>query len=211
MTDPKEFESLDELFRKTFDRLPETPAPSGWDTPSDRVWQFVQSEITPPRSGWTLKSIALIASFAVTLAIGLYLFLNRQKPVEIPANETPAVVETPAKQNTTAGTPLMENQSEKRDGRLTVPARPARKKSGAENTRQEGNIPSPRSTQAAESASGASLHEHAARSTDKKPVSPNSTERRKAELARRAETAWKTPLAPLSPHWPKLKPVDPGH
>ena len=43
----------------------------------------------------------------------------------------------------------MENQSEKRDGRLTVPARPARKKSGAENTRQEGNIPSPRSTQAA--------------------------------------------------------------
>ena len=67
MTEPQDFESLDELFRKTFDGLPENASPSGWDRHSDRVWQHVQTSIQPPRSGWSTKAITLVSALAVTI------------------------------------------------------------------------------------------------------------------------------------------------
>ncbi len=90
MTEPQDFNSLDELFRKTFDNLPETPAPSGWDRPSERVWQHVQATVKPPNSGWSAKAISLVSALAVTVAIGLYLFVIRP--------ETPAETTAPAEQ-----------------------------------------------------------------------------------------------------------------
>jgi hypothetical protein len=55
MTDPKEFNSLDELFRKTFDDLPETPASSGWDTPSPQVWDEVRVRLNRRTAGGAPK------------------------------------------------------------------------------------------------------------------------------------------------------------
>jgi len=96
MTEPQDFNSLDELFRKTFDNLPETPAPSGWDRPSDRVWQHVQATVKPPRSGWSTKAITLVSALAVTVAIGLYLFVIRpETPVETTAPAEQAVMTAP--------------------------------------------------------------------------------------------------------------------
>jgi len=204
MTDPKEFETLDQLFRKTFDELPDTPAASGWDTPSGRVWQHVQSQIKPPRSGWSAQAITLLAAFAVTLAVGIYLYLGRTNKTTTPATEAPVAAEQPATP-VLPQTETIENQTivaEKND----IPAKQARKKTLPEENRDAapGIVPPPPG-QAAKPDDGESAAKQAAGIPAKKPVSPNSTERRKAELARRAETAWKTPLAPLPPHWPKLK------
>lgn len=201
MTDPKEFETLDQLFRKTFDDLPDTPAASGWDTPSARVWQHVQSQIKPPRSGWSAQAITLLAAFAVTLAVGVYLYLGRTNKATTPATETPVAAEQPAPPQTEApeSRAVLAEKSE-------TPAKQARKKSVPEEIRDAapGIVP-PSPGQAAKPDDSESAVKQAAATSAKKPVSPNSTERRKAELARRAETAWKTPLAPLPPHWPKLK------
>ncbi|MFN0035459.1 MAG: hypothetical protein ACKVUS_10335 [Saprospiraceae bacterium] len=97
MTEQQAQSPLDDLFRKTFENLPESPAESGWDTPSDRVWQHVQSNIQQPRKGWGAQSLALFAAFAVTLAIGLYwmFFRPAEKPATTPSTtptEQPAAV-----------------------------------------------------------------------------------------------------------------------
>lgn len=105
MTDPKEFNSLDELFRKTFEDLPETPASSGWDTPSPQIWDQVQVRLKPPRSGWSTNTIILVSGFAIVLMLGLYWALTRTNQTEAPTS-APTATETPlAAPNVNAGTP----------------------------------------------------------------------------------------------------------
>ena len=204
MADTKEFESLDELFRKTFDNLPETPADSGWDTPSERVWQHVQSQIKPPRSGWSGQTLRLIAAFAVTLAVGLYLFLNRaENPKTHPATPPPTIVETaetPTAANTTTATGERPAVLE-----TTSPAKSSRKKPAAANqpANKAAVYHNRTETEAAKATQDDSTADTGKKPSGKTPVSPNTTERRKAELARRAEIAWKTPLQPLPQRWPK--------
>ena len=121
MTEPQDFESLDELFRKTFDGLPENASPSGWDRPSDRVWQHVQATIQPPRSGWSTKAITLVSALAVTIVVGLYLFVSRSStPTETPVTpEVPVVtIPTPAATKAVA-------ESTKSSAEITSPNRPA--------------------------------------------------------------------------------------
>jgi len=93
MTEPQELRSIDELFKSTFNNLPETPASSGWDTPSERVWDHVRDNIQAPRSGWSLQSLMILAGFAILVAVGLYFaFSGAEKagtdPVE---TATPAI------------------------------------------------------------------------------------------------------------------------
>ncbi|MBL7804525.1 MAG: hypothetical protein JNL02_12365 [Saprospiraceae bacterium] len=89
MAEQKDFNSLDELFRNTFDQLPESPDPDGWDTPSERVWQHVQTRIKPPRQGWSSAQIMLVAAGAIAIMVGLYLALVQPQPaqVEDPSSE----------------------------------------------------------------------------------------------------------------------------
>lgn len=93
MEDPQAHKSLDELFRKTFEGLPENPAPSGWDTPSPRIWEQVRSQIKPPKSGWTTQSILLLSGLAVVLLLGLYWALSRP---DQPIIKVPQPIEQPA-------------------------------------------------------------------------------------------------------------------
>ncbi len=104
MTEPQhEYQSLDELFRKTFDNQPDAPDASGWDAPSDQVWEHVRTQIKPPQTGWSLQSIGLISAFGVALTIGLYLLFARPAadpahapaatPTEMPAPVIPAPTE----------------------------------------------------------------------------------------------------------------------
>jgi hypothetical protein len=202
MTDPKEFESLDELFRKTFDNLPDTPAKSGWDTPSERVWQHVQTQIKPPKSGWSAQTLTLIAAFAVTIAVGLYLFFNRPDTVSpaTPAATPPSVAET-----TEQPTVAVREQAAtlpSADSETAVLSAKNLKKKPAETNRPATTGAIPRNeTEAAKEATADSLEEKAAKPSGKKSPSANSTERRKAELAKHAEEAWKTPLNPLPKRW----------
>lgn len=121
MTEPQDFESLDELFRKTFDGLPENASPSGWDRPSDRVWQHVQATIQPPKSGWSTKAITLVSALAVTIVVGLYLFVSRSSsPDTIPATSEEPVVTIPTPATTPAVAETTETVAE-----ITTPNRPA--------------------------------------------------------------------------------------
>jgi len=200
MADTKEFESLDELFRKTFDNLPETPAQSGWDAPSERVWQHVQSQIKPPRSGWSAQTISLIAAFAVTLVVGLYLFLNQPEKPNIPVATPPpaAVVEDAAEPPAPNIVANEEEQPATPQETASLPAKSLKGKSGA-------TVASPvtEQSEAAKTVQDGSSEDTELKPDDKKPVPPNTTERRKAELAKRAEAAWKTPLQSLPQRWPK--------
>lgn len=208
MADTKEFESLDELFRKTFDNLPETPAQTGWDTPSERVWQHVQSQIKPPRSGWSAQTISLVTAFAVTLAVGLYLILGRtEKPDATVPTPPPAVVAEAAESPAANIADATEQQLTEAEttASSTTSTSPGKRTAKTLKTDAHGNDADAEAVKADpnDTAMGSGL-----KPDDKKPVPPNTTERRKAELAKRAETAWKTPLQSLPQRWPKEVNID---
>lgn len=199
MTDPKEFNSLDELFRKTFEDLPDTPAPSGWDTPSPRVWDEVRVRLKPPRSGWSAQALMLVSGLAVVLLLGLYWVLSRPEP----AAEIPPAVETPAaaattpepREATTIATP------ERLDNPVTTPkisVAPTREKRDQvqENARPETPAsPAPNSTERHKEEHGRVRPTGSAPLPGSNPASPNTTVRRQAETWRSAP--WAKPLAPL--------------
>jgi len=86
MTEQQAQSPIDDLFRKTFENLPDAPAESGWDTPSDRVWQHVQTNISQPGKTWGTQSLVLMAAFALILAAGVYWLFSgpTEKPVAPP-------------------------------------------------------------------------------------------------------------------------------
>ncbi len=98
MANNQEFNSIDELFRKSFNDLPATPANNGWDTPSDRVWQNINAHVQPATGGWSAGTKWLAAvSISALVLVGAYWAFNRTEP----AATLPA---TPAEQPTVAPT-----------------------------------------------------------------------------------------------------------
>ncbi|MEQ1746467.1 MAG: hypothetical protein ABMA02_13640 [Saprospiraceae bacterium] len=197
MEDPQEYKSLDDLFRKTFEDLPDRPAPSGWDTPSPRVWEQVQTKIQPPKAGWTAPSLLLVAGMAVVLLLGLYWALSR--PNQPAADTLPAVTESP----TLAAEPTNQNQiavpeltasapathspatpaPNRRREFSSQPASPQMPDSETTPRRSAGSLPLPGTAQA-----------------------PNTTIRRQMEELRHAP--WAQPLRPL-PNVLKKAPMPP--
>jgi hypothetical protein len=86
MSDQHELQSLDKLFRKTFDELPDTPAASGWDQPNPQVWQHLEAAIRPPSANrWRWQySVALAGAIATAVAV-LYFSNSAPKQEEPPA------------------------------------------------------------------------------------------------------------------------------
>lgn len=104
MTEQQAQSPIDDLYRKTFENLPDSAAESGWDTPSDHVWEQIQSKIKVQK-GWGIQSLAIIASIAITLGVGLYLLFGQPtknqvaNPSDVPAVQptvSPSTSETPA-------------------------------------------------------------------------------------------------------------------
>jgi hypothetical protein len=109
MTEPQEHRSIDELFRNSFHNLPETPAETGWDTPSDKVWQGIQQNIQATPKTNRLKQV-LLAGVALTVAIGLYVVFT-PKPATV-ETKVPPVMETPSPDlETTAPAPAATEKS----------------------------------------------------------------------------------------------------
>lgn len=201
MADTKDFESLDELFRKTFDNLPDTPAKSGWDTPSERVWQHVQAQIKPPKSGWSVQTITLLAALAVVLTVGLYLLFNRSATTETPALPPPSAATTTEQPPASVEEQIVEKQpvlTETKPSAVKI----LKKKPAMTRPETASETPLKEEAEAAKTPQADSSAEKLAKPSGKKPPSPNTTERLKAELAQRAEEAWKTPLQPLPQRWP---------
>lgn len=199
MTDPKEFNSLDELFRKTFEDLPDTPAPSGWDAPSPRVWDEVRVRLKPPRSGWSSQTLMLVSGLAVVLLLGLYWVLSRpdQAAEMPPAAETPAATATTPelRETTTIATP---QSVETPAAQPKISAAPTRQTSRQEQKSAQPEIPvspAPNSTERLKEEHGRVRPSGSAPLPGSNPASPNTTVRRQAEAWRSAP--WAKPLAPL--------------
>lgn len=98
MTEQQAQSPIDDLFRNAFENLPDTPAESGWDTPSNQVWQQVESNIRAPQKTWSLKSMLVAAGgFAVALiAIALFWTNSGSKePQTVPGTTTQPNIEQP--------------------------------------------------------------------------------------------------------------------
>jgi hypothetical protein len=190
MTEPQELRSIDELFKNTFNNLPDTPAESGWDTPSEMVWQHVRERVKPPRTGWSLSSMLLLAGFAVILAVGLYFAYSNPAKVQekqvVPETSTIAspvdpVISQPETSATLPAPNIVEAPKQQqllpRATKVTPTSPTLEQDAAAPMTRVQ-----PRSNGAAP-LPGTTITEM-----------PNTTEAIKAEHARQLALRWKTPL-----------------
>jgi hypothetical protein len=82
MADLHDPNALDQLFKNSFEALPETSDPSGWDKPSARVWANVQSEIAPQNVSYGKYLWTGIGLAAVSI-LGFVLFSRNNKNVSV--------------------------------------------------------------------------------------------------------------------------------
>lgn len=206
MADPQEFNSLDELFRKTFDDLPDTAATSGWDTPSPRVWDQVQVRLKPPRSGWSTQTILLVSSLAITLMLGLYWALSTpDQPAAIPsiANSEQSVAATAPENSPVVDTPAEAPEGAAPDTRSTGTATEKRRNPSRQSAPKPSSVPpaettlptAPNSTERNSEEPGRLRPSGSVPLPGSRPASPNTTVLRQAEQWRGAP--WAKPLAPL--------------
>jgi hypothetical protein len=187
MAEKKEFDSIDELFKKTFEDLPEVPASSGWDTPSHRVWQQVQTGIETRHRGWSLSQQLLgLMAIGVAVSAGLYLWLATPQPVA-PSAPTPVELPSTAAQApaTTAAAPVV--MAPEATSTASAPAsKPTHRPTVTPLTRQTESVPANQSVRpvAAPSVSETPL-----------PKVPNSTERARIQSLKFGP--WRKPLDTL--------------
>lgn len=196
MDDPQEFKSLDDLFRKTFENLPDEPAASGWDAPSPRVWEQVRPQIKTPKHGWTGKSILLISGFAIVLMLGLYWALTQNEttqdlPPATEQSETPEqTAEMPSDAFDLSDAATSENEEQPANN-------PAVRRNPVNSNARSGNqgVRPGNSTETEETADMQRRLSGSAPLPGTNHVSPNNTVRRQMEAWRVAP--WAQPLAPL--------------
>jgi len=198
MSDPKEFNSIDELFRKTFEDLPSTPAASGWDTPAPRVWEEVQVRLKPPHGGWSTQAILLVGSLAVALMLGLYWAVVRLEKAE---------TTTAIPSGTALNAPIQPNQNAESHAVAPIASVQPEAKSAPANTGRPKRAltPSPTPVPQVEPRESPTTHSEeetphhrvggSAPLPGTKPALPNTTVRRRAEQWRNAP--WAQPLKPL--------------
>jgi hypothetical protein len=99
MTEHQKPERVDELFRQAFEQLPDSPASSGWDKPSDRVWQNIQADMAKTNKGWSMQSVLLLGTMLLLITAGIYWMTNRTEPsVSQPVTPTSVEQTTPSAQ-----------------------------------------------------------------------------------------------------------------
>lgn len=184
MTDPKELNTIDKLFRDTFRSLPDSPAPDGWDTPSEQVWMRIRREtgFSPAATGnnskWMLA--ALTVGFVVA---GMYLFRStgsdapevNSNAAEVPAVTRMVTVEPDNLKDITTEIPSAQRSislAREKDNASVTPAGYQLTREDIATSRMKGAAPLPGTA---------------------KPAAPNTTEERKAAL----EQLWRTPLEML--------------
>lgn len=86
MPEQQNFEQIDSIFRNAFQEMPETPAPNGWDQPSKKVWQGIESNLRPRViNRFPAQLIFLVSSAAVLSALAWYLSSKQpQVPAAVP-------------------------------------------------------------------------------------------------------------------------------
>jgi len=156
---------IDDLFRQTFSSLPPEPNASGWDTPSERVWQQVQAGIKPiPKSGIGSTSIWAGAIVIITGSALVWAILSRPStpdspvitpietaPISIPV--TPAPLPTLAPESAANDTPTQTESKKtppkpgvKSEKRPTTTSNPAQQNTVPQNTEADNKLIKPGSS-----------------------------------------------------------------
>ena len=202
MEDPQEYKSLDELFRKTFEELPESPAASGWDVPSPRVWEQVQTRIKPPKTGWTTQSFLLVTGMAVVLLLGLYWMLTR--PDQPDTDTNPVATEKPATVAEVNAETAPVTTSPTPEQPAALPARPAVTAPAARQPERSIRPAAPQPDDRTMHEEEPGIHRHpGSMPLPGSAQAPNTTIRRQMEALRQAP--WAQPLKPLPSVWMKWK------
>lgn len=184
MTDPKELNSIDKLFRDAISSLPDSPAPDGWDTPSEKVWMRIRREIgfSPVTTGKNSRWMLAALTVGIVVA-GMYLFLPAGADTTSVKRNDSGI--TPVNQVITAELPVLK------DNVTENPPKPG----GTTSIRRKSSSPvMPASSHTTEGDRAAGPMKGAAPLPGTaKPVAPNTTEERKAAL----EQLWRVPLKML--------------
>jgi hypothetical protein len=184
MTDPKELNTIDKLFRDTFSSLPDTPAPDGWDIPSERVWMRIRREIGFPPAATGSNSRWMLAALTVGMVVaGIYWLRStgsdtpelNNKASEIPTAPRVIAAESSDSDDNSAEVSSGVRSIPLNKGKEETPEAPSGRQTAGEDTgtnRMKGAAPLPGTS---------------------RPVAPNTTEERRAAL----EQLWRTPLEML--------------
>jgi hypothetical protein len=103
MADLHDPNPIDQLFKKSFDSQSEAPDLNGWDQPSARVWQNIQSEIAPQSVSYQKYLWSGLAFVGIGLLA--FLLINKKTPTAPPILPTPP----PAIQTPVSATPNVQN------------------------------------------------------------------------------------------------------
>jgi hypothetical protein len=225
MTDNQEKHSIDDLFHQAFEALPPQPGTSGWDKPSDRVWQHLEKQIDTPTKGNNLfgKIVGGVAVLAVAVTAWYYwsqpaptpvpVKIGIEAPIQAPES-APTVAETPIPGQTNnrlhtvtpkVPTAVVQTPPAEVAPVLTVPATtppavPGDGKSQAlpvsANTDKAPNVTEQRRIEDLQNGKSRALP-----GTRDAIAPPNTTERRRVDDLLNGN--WRKPLQPLPQRWPK--------
>jgi hypothetical protein len=190
MTEPQPFDAVDELYRRTFEELPPSPASSGWDTPSPKVWDTIYRQLPQTRGGWSVSGWLLTGFLMALLGMVLWRLLpDAERAAATPLQEDQAVTApatSSAAEHIQASVPQSGGVSEPaQDEPLVKPTATKRPKAPKAAPVQEMTLPVPVPPVQAE---------EAIQTPPAAPQYPNNAERRRAEALKKR---WDTPLQPL--------------
>jgi hypothetical protein len=114
---------LDDLFRRSFDQLPESPSPNGWDQPSERVWQGIQQQVAPGTSILSTSTLA-VAFGGIILVAGLAFYLLGGFTLRPTHQEGPVTPPPPVRQEEVTVPPV---QPLEREMPAPVSSKPSKK------------------------------------------------------------------------------------
>jgi hypothetical protein len=132
MTEHQKPERVDELFRQAFEQLPDSPASSGWDKPSDRVWTNIQADMAKTNKGWSMQSILLLGALTAMITAGIYWMVSRPEPsAPQPVISAPVEQTTPSAQEIQAAEAADTTPGESKEKTRIDPKKPAKPSSNS--------------------------------------------------------------------------------
>jgi hypothetical protein len=142
MADLHDPNPIDQLFKKSFDSQSEAPDLNGWDKPSSRVWENIQSEIAP--QGVSYQKYLWSGLAFVGVGLLAFLMMSKKTPAVPAALPTPnPAIQTPKIANpnilNTVATPAIkgEEKAEKAKEIVNQPTKSKNTKTPKTKTSQE--------------------------------------------------------------------------
>lgn len=122
MNTQRDANPIDDLFRQSFEALPDAPSASGWDAPSEQVWQGIQTQMKPLSGAGFPKAWLLGVAAIACLTAGAWWFTRTPTPANssnAPVEHVPTASPTPT--NTTPTHQVQGEQAQPQPDATTLP------------------------------------------------------------------------------------------